>query len=171
MKAILTLILLATFAHASNVFIFEPASSPVLGRGVVYLTSVHTADFQGLPNALINPVMPAAWSNGLSVQWLRTNGGGTVVAMNTSESNSIVTAQLAALAAQKAFEEGMAKTNAINGLALMSLEARLIRAVAVVTMNEINILRTNPTATLSARTLTQMTNAIRNELQAQPDTQ
>lgn len=47
-------------------------------------------------------------------------------------------------------------------------DARVLRAVSVVLLNEVNNIRTNAALGLAPRTLGQMRTAIRNELDAQP---
>jgi hypothetical protein len=148
-------------ACASNVLVYDPVSQPVPGRSQAYLLSVHTPEWQGRSNALVNPALPNH-----PLEWTRVSNG-VVVAMSVVESNSIVSAEASSRAAAIAFSEAQAKTNAITTISRYTAEGRLVRALAEATMDEINILRTN--LSLTPRTLTQLTNAIRNKLQAQPD--
>ena len=42
----------------ANILIFDPNSTPIPNRAIRFRPSVHTPDYAGLPNVLINPDMP-----------------------------------------------------------------------------------------------------------------
>jgi hypothetical protein len=63
-----------------------------------------------------------------------------------------------------------AKADATGAVDDFYEEGRLIRALAEVMMDEINILRQQPTTVLAVRTLAQLKTAIKAKLAAQADT-
>jgi hypothetical protein len=90
-----------------------------------------------------------------------------VVLLSTADQTAISNATVSANIASTQLSERRTKTNALASVNQLDQNGRLIRALAKVTMDEINILRAQHG--LTSRTLTQLTNAITAELNAQPD--
>lgn len=166
MKKIL-LLLSATTLLASNIVVYDPNSSTVPNRVIAYLQSEDTAKWVNVTNAIINPSVPNSTRDNWKVS------GGSVVEMSQAEKDSVTAAN--ALANTVAEKEG----------AKSDYDASAIdRAIVLVLLNEINILRsqvqlarTNTTAfqsatnrsavNLNVRTAAQARTAIRNEVDAQ----
>lgn len=183
MKRIFISVLLVGSLMASTVVIYDPQSSPITNRVVNVIRSADTLQFQGRTNALINPVLPVT---GTLNDWKVTDTL-TIVELTTADRTVITNAILASVAANKAAQERTSKTNALAAVDSFEMEGRILRAIAEITMDELNILRaqvalartntlafqsaTNRSAVvLNPRTLIQLQNAISNKLQAQSDT-
>jgi hypothetical protein len=162
MKFLIVLICSVLAVCAANYFVFNPSSSPVANQGVAFVTSQHAPP---TPNVLTNPAMP-----NLPIQWLKASNG-LVVAMTAAESNSVLAAQAATNTLRAGIRQTQAKAHATNTIESLLEDGRLLRALAEVTMDEINILRTNMPSPMAPRNLNQLKNAIRNKIVAQPDTQ
>jgi hypothetical protein len=159
-------LLACCYALASNVLIYDPVSTPVPGKARALLLSVHTPLYQGATNAVIitNQVLP-----NVPLQWMRVSNN-VIVAMSAAESNLVLAANASAVTNTLALKQAASKTAAQTAIDAYDLNGRLVRALAEVTLDEINILRASPTNVFAARTLTQLTNALRAKLQAQPNT-
>lgn len=121
------------------------------GQVLEYRRSVNTPDFEGLPDVLINPVVPA----NVAVADMKVVSG-VVVELSPAEKAARNTASsAAALASLKVTAKEYVNTRPDDiGLVL--------RAVVKIMLTEINLLRTN--AGLATRTATQLRNAIEAEL-------
>jgi hypothetical protein len=163
MKTLLvSLLLMCGLAFGSDVVLYDPTGLVVTNRVIAVLRSVNTTDYESLTNVLINPVLPTN-----PQPWKVLDGN--VVALTAQDQTAISNAFAAAQSALATARQTASKTNAPVALENFDETGRLIRALAEVTMNEINILRTNrSTNVLSPRTLTQLKTAITNSLIAQP---
>ncbi len=165
-KLLLTLTLVTTFS--SSIVVYDPNSSIVTNRVIAYLQSEDTVKWNGKTNILINPSVPA---NSTRDNWKVVNGN--VVELTQAEKDAITAANNAAtVVANKEDAKANYDASAID------------RAIVLVLLNEINVLRsqvqmarTNTTAFQSAtnrsavnlndRTAAQARTAIRNEVDAQ----
>lgn len=159
--------LLAISVQASNVLIFDTnQTATVRGRAVAYLLSVDTPQYSGRSDVLINPVLPNH-----PLEWTKTNGAGLVVAMNTAESNSIITVEVNFRSNQLVISKLDAKLEATNALVNFfgSPQGRVIFAFMEASMDRFNFIGTNmlTTTNFPALTLTQLTNAIKTRISAQ----
>lgn len=156
----LVLLLTHLSAWSSNVLIYNPDN----GYTIAYLISVNTPAFEGITNALINPVIPA----GIPLEFTKVSNN-LVVALSSSESNAVISA----LAANNDSE---LRASANNGFVVLMANALVLRALASTIGDEINIIRnelsvakTNiskfqSTPTLTPRTLVQFSNSISNKV-------
>lgn len=182
MKRLVISILLVGSLMASTVVVYDPQSSPVTNRVINVILSADTSVFQNRTNVLINPTLPGT---GTPEDWKVV--GTNIVELTPVDRIEITNVIIAETAARKALNERAAKTNALLVVDSYQSDGRVLRALAEVTMEEINILRaqialarTSPTAfqsltnrntvVLNPRTLIQLQNAISNKLQAQNDT-
>lgn len=166
MKRTILFLLLCAVAMAvwaSDVLIFDPVSSPVPGRGVRYVRSANTTDFEGATNAVVNPVMPH-----LEASWLKVSND-VVWAFNAADSNAVASAQATAQATAFAAEELAAKGSASNILERLEADARLFRAVAKVMADLHNRTATNMTPALTPLTYDQIKTRLKQDIATQPD--
>lgn len=148
----------------ADILIFDPNSTPVVGRVLGVLASVNTTDYAARADVLISPALPS----GTPSDWKVVSG--KVVAMDATDLAALASASAATLAAKKAATELQSKADATGAVDDFYEEGRLIRALAEVMMDEINILRQQPTTVLAVRTLAQLKTAIKAKLAAQADT-
>lgn len=169
MRVVTSIVLLAAafVVQGSNVLVFSTNSAPVPGRALVYLLSVNTPEYATRADVLINPVLPNH-----PLQWCKVTNG-AVFAMSTAESNAVVSALAAAAVAARQADELAAKVAATNALVnfFTSPQGRAMFAGWEATLDQFNVVRTNPTAVLPALTLTQLTNAIKTRISAQVNSQ
>lgn len=139
----------------ANILQYNPASVTVANRVVSFRTSQDTGLWVGVPNTLINPVMPL----GVAINDLKV-AAGLVVELTAQEKADIAAAQAAAgIVSSKDGAKTMFDDAFPNG--------RVLRAVAEALLDQLNTLRQNPTATLPVITVAQARTAIRNKIDAQ----
>ena len=124
--------------------------NPVNNRIIDVKNSVNTPSFVGRNDVIINPTMP----QGVILKYLKHENG-SVVEMTQAEKDQVDQ------------EEATANLNKVRGLAKGNVDdftdyGVIIRALAIITMNEINILRAQHS--LPARTLAQLKTAMKNEI-------
>jgi hypothetical protein len=159
-----TVFLAGAVALGSNVVIVNPTSAPITNRVTQLVTSADTLAYQGATNAFINPVLPATGSVN---EWKVSNG--VVMVLSQADSNAITIYNSNLVFQVTTNRQYQAKAAATNTVEDLNEMGRLIRALAEVTMDEINILRASPTNVFTPRTLSQLKAAIQTKLQAQPD--
>ena len=107
----------------ADIVILEP------GKQAQYIRSVHTPDYQGNPNALVNPDLTAV-SNVPLKHWKKGTGN-TVVEMSVSEKQAITDAETA---------EKDAQTNALQIDAIVLAKA-LVKAGVISKTNLITAIK------------------------------
>lgn len=116
------------------------ASSPHYTNSVILTLDQLTQHYAAVRPAFTN------WFRG---PWSDRNA---VLIANTTATNQLLT-----------------KFSATNAVDSFEVDGRLLRALAELLMDEINIVRTNPAAILPPRTLSQLKTTIKNKVLAQPD--
>lgn len=199
-KHLAILLVGALSAPAFDILVYNTTSAPVANQALFPLRSIGAVPvFPANYGVLVFSDTPATsnWNGALPnhpLAWCKVSGG-TVLAMSTAESNSIVAAQVAADLVSRQAGETAAKLEATNTVELgYYSDGRIARAIADTTRSEINILRAEVTflrmelnkakvnitswraeAAFSTngfapRTAIQMRNAIIGEINSQPNT-
>lgn len=113
----------------ANILKYDPTSATIANRVVEYLESQDTGKWTGVPNVLVNPVMPV----GIGIAYLKVDGG-NVVELTQVEKDALTAAAAAgALLGNKSGAKGLFDDLLPNG--------RVLRALVEVLLNEINALR------------------------------
>jgi len=131
----------------ANVVIFDEVTNRVLQ----YLKSVNTPDYSSRGDAIVNPDV-----SGLSADkkyWIHS--GGSIREMTPAEKQAVNDTEIVKDIADR-------RSEANNNL--IGREGQVIRALAEVVMDEINILRDLQKPSLPLRTLTQLKNAIKKKI-------
>lgn len=173
-----TILLIAWNASAFEALVYDRTSSPVTNRALYKLVSL--SELPALPtnySALIysRKASMSNWNGVLPnvpLNWCKVSNN-LVAAMTAAESNSIITSEALAQtidASNKLFSvQTAAKNSTTNDLMNFygsSVERRL-NAFMALCVDEFNVVRTNPAAVLSVRTLAQLTNALKVKIDAQ----
>jgi hypothetical protein len=156
MKCLLICFVVVSIVLASDIVRYDPVSGGVANRVTEYRRSVDTAAIEGQPNTLINPVVP---TNGLPGTW--KVDGTNVVLMSAGESNSVVSFNQAQALAAKKLEMIQVYTNDQSAVEIAHKAAA--EAIIKLTVDQLNTLRTNPTASLPAITYAQARNVFLTE--------
>ena len=157
MKKLITLLLLLTCSAviASIVVLFDP----VTGRIGQVIPSADTLQYVGRPDALINPAFP---TNDLSNCWV-TNGS------ITSKTQAHLDADFQALSNSIILAAWTTRSNVVQKASWYTqntnTEGRILRAFALLTLDQINVLRkTNGMSIITTNVfLTAMSNAVIND--------
>ena len=147
------------------IYQFNPVSPYVTNRGVTLFWG-NTTDYQNRTNYLVNATnMPA----GIPIEFTKLSNG-FIRAVTTAESNLINTLtasnQNYFVTNAAAIAAAHARTNAIANYDALDAQNRFNRALVKLIVDELNIMRTNPVAVLSARTYQQARTAITNAIAA-----
>jgi hypothetical protein len=151
-----TLLMFALPVAASVVLLFDTGT----GRNLRLLTSADTLQYSGKPGALINPVLP---TNNLDRCYV-TNGQVKLLPAAILLSDWLVASNAgwsAALDREQSMKQ--AASTYLNGL---NADARIMRAFALLTLDQINTLRTR--ASLSIITTNTFLSAMSNAVLAAP---
>ncbi len=131
---------------------YNPDDELVIDRLEAIYPSAHTPDWIGVANILISPQFPSGWQT--KIKYLK-RAANAVVEMAQAEKDIIDQWE----AEQQAQKEEEAKDLTISF-------DRLLKAFALVVLDEINLLRTK--AGLAERTIEQLKNAVKVKYESLP---
>lgn len=156
--ATLSLVLLAGTALASIVVLFDPNSQPIPGRVVRVLHSANELEFLNNTNALVGVT---AFPEGTFADWKVSNR--VLHALSTADRAT----QAAWMQSNAVWDAAVERTNLLNAAAQfvdgLTPESRILRAFALLTLDQINTLRKQHSlAVITTNTfLAAMTNAVK----------
>lgn len=157
MKTALVFIAAFSLVFASDIVRYNPTSGGVTNRVTEYRRSVDTVSVAGQPNTLLNPEVP---TNNLPSTW-KVNGTNVVV-LTVEEMNAIAAFDAAQAVASKKAEMLAIYTADQNAHEIAHRAA--VEAIIKLTVDQLNTVRTNPSASLPAITYNQARNVFLTEL-------
>lgn len=157
MKTAIFFLITFGLVFASDIVRYNPTSGGVTNRVTVYQKSVDTASLAGQTNLLINPTVP---TNNLPNTWKVTDG--TVVVMTAGELSSVVTFEQTQSVNAKKSE--MLSIYTADQSAQEIAHRAAVEAIIKLTVDQLNTVRTNPTASLPVITYSQARNVFLTEL-------